>query len=392
MKRPTTLSATFVKTIKRPGRYGDGRGGHGLTLLVKPTRINNRLSKTWAQRIRIDGKETNIGLGSYPAVTLAEARRRALKNRQAIEEGRNPRGASTPTFTEAASKVIELHSTKWKPGSRSRRVWESSLQTYAHPVLGNKLVSDVTTGDIMACFAPIWHTKPETARRLLQRVAAIMKWAVAAGYRTDNPADDRIRAALGTNKTSPQHMKALHHSKVAGAIATIRATRAWPGTIYCFEFLTLCAVRSGEAGLATWDEIDLNAAIWTIPGQRTKTGKPHRVPLNTATLGILELAHSELSQRSGLIFPSKTGRTLSDSTMSKLCKENNIGCVPHGMRSSFRDWCSETGIPREVAEQALGHTVKGVEGAYARSDLLDIRRPLMQKWAEYIKPCQTARA
>ncbi len=389
MKRPSTLSATFVKTVKRPGRYGDGRGGHGLTLLVKPTKINNRLSKTWAQRIRINGKETNLGLGSYPAVTLAEARKRALQNRQAIEEGRNPRAAATPTFTEATAKVIELHSTKWRPGSRSRRIWETSLQTYTHPTLGEKLVSDITSADVMACFAPIWHTKPETARRLLQRVAAIMKWAIAAGHRTDNPADDRIRAALGTNNTQRQHFKALHHSKVSQALATIRATNAWPATIYCLEFLTLCAVRSGEARLATWNEIDLPTATWTIPGQRTKTGKPHRVPLSTTALQILDQAHRQLPNPTGLIFPSPTGRPLSDATMSKLCKENNIGCVPHGMRSSFRDWCSETRIPREIAEQALGHTVKGVEAAYARSDLLKIRQPLMQQWAEYIKPTKT---
>jgi len=210
-----------------------------------------------------------------------------------------------------------------------------------------------------------------------------MKWAIAAGHRTDNPADDRIRAALGTNNTQRQHFKALHHSKVSQALATIRATNAWKSTVLCFEFLTLCAVRSGEARLATWDEIDLAAATWTISATRTKTSQPHRVPLSTPALAVLEEARGQTGGV-GLIFPSAKGKPISNATMSKLCKENNIGCVPHGMRSSFRDWCGETGVSRELAEAALAHTVKGVEGAYARSDPLERRRELTEKCGRYL--------
>ena len=384
MKRPATLSATFVRTVRQPGRYGDGRGGHGLSLLVKPTKIEGRLSKTWAQRTRINGKYTYIGLGSYPAVTLAEARRRALRNKQTIEEAHHRRARNTPTFRQATEKVIQLHAAKWKPGGLSEQHWRSTLGTYAHPHLGNKRVDQITSADIMACLTPIWHQKPETARRVKQRIAAVMKWCIAQGFREDNPADDRITAALGSNTQRPQHMKALHHSQVSTAIRTVKATDAHWATIAAFKFLTLTATRSGEVRNATWDEIDLATATWTIPPQHTKTEKEHRVPLSTGALAVLATALPK-SGGQGLLFPSPTGRTLSNTTMSKLCKENNIGCVPHGMRSSFRDWCAETGIAREVAERALGHEIRNaVEKAYARTDLLEKRRQLMQDWSHYL--------
>ena len=385
MKRPATLSATFVRTIRQPGRYGDGRGGHGLSLLVKPTKIKGRLSKTWAQRMRINDKYTCRGLGSYPAVTLAEARRRALQNKQSIEEGRHPQTRKTPTFRQATEKVIQLHTAKWKPGGRSKEHWRATLGAYVHPLLGNTRVDQITTANIMACLTPIWHQKPETARRVKQRIAAVMKWCIAQDFREDNPADDRITAALGPNTQRPQHMKALHHSQVGTAIRTVEATDAHWATIAAFKFLTLTATRSGEVRNATWNEIDLSTAVWTIPSEHTKTGQEHRVPLTTGALAILATALPR-SGGKGLVFPSPTGRVLSNATMSKLCKENKVGCVPHGMRSSFRDWCGETGVSREVAERALGHEIRNaVEKAYARTDLLERRRQLMEEWSQYLE-------
>ena len=385
MKRPATLSATFVRTIRQPGRYGDGRGGHGLSLLVKPTKIKGRLSKTWAQRIRINGKYTNRGLGSYPAVTLAEARRRALGNKQSIEEGRQPQTREAPTFRQATERVIQLHTAKWKPGGRSAETWRATLGAYVHPLLGDTRVDQITTADIMACLTPVWHQKPETAHRVKQRISAVMKWCIAQGFREDNPADERITAALGSNTQRPQHMKALHHSQVGAAIRTVEATDAHWATIAAFKFLTLTATRSGEVRNATWNEIDLSTAVWTIPSEHTKTGLEHRVPLSTGVLAVLATALPR-SGGKGLVFPSPTGRVLSNATMSKLCKENEVGCVPHGMRSSFRDWCGETGVSREVAERALGHEIRNaVEKAYARTDLLERRRQLMEEWSRYLE-------
>lgn len=381
-KRPSTLSAAFVRTIRQPGRYGDGRGGHGLSLLVKPMK-NGRMSKTWSQRTRINGKITSLGLGSYPTVTLAQARRRALANRQVIKAGQHPRALKSPTFAEAAEKVIQHRSEQWRQGSRTPQIWASSLKKYADP-LSNIPVDKITTGQVLATLAPHWHTKPATARKVRRRIASVMKWSIGAGYRMDNPADDRVTAALCTNRRTVEHLKALHHSKVAGALATIRTTSAWKGTVCCFEFLTLTATRSGEARLATWEEIDLQQEVWTIPATRTKTGRPHRVPLSAAAMNVLGNAH-DLSDGTGLIFPSPRGKAMSDATMSKLCKENQIGCVPHGMRSSFRDWCGETGVDGEVAERALGHVIANkAEAAYARTDLLERRRTVMEAWGQYL--------
>lgn len=214
MKRPRTLTAAFVKTVRRPGRYGDGRGGFGLSLLVKPT-ANGRLSKTWCQRVRIHGRITNIGLGSYPVVTLRQARLRALENRQTIEQGLDPRDGRIPTFEQAAEKVIAIHAAGWKPGGKSEVQWRSSLAAYAHPRLGRKPIDRITTGDVMECLVPIWHTRPETARRVRQRIGAVMRWAIAQGYRADNPAGDAVTAALPNNNVRRQHHRSLPHSEVA---------------------------------------------------------------------------------------------------------------------------------------------------------------------------------
>ena len=187
MRRPKTLSAVFLRNVRQPGRYGDGRGGHGLSLLVRQRKSNHRLAKTWNQRIRIDAKERDLGLGSYPAVTLAEARKRALANRQAVEEGRDPQGPKIPTFEKAAAEVIELHSAKWRQGSKTRRLWETTLATYAFPRMGGKRVDQVTSADVLNCLSPIWNEKPETARKVRRRIAAVMKWAVARGIPARRP-------------------------------------------------------------------------------------------------------------------------------------------------------------------------------------------------------------
>lgn len=382
MDRPKTLSAAFVRTVRQPGRYGDGRGGHGLSLLVRPM-VNGRMSKTWSQRLRINGKPVNVGLGAYPVVSLREARAKALENRRAVAQGIDPRGGGVPTFADAAEKVIAIHRPSWREGARSEKIWRSSLQRYAHPSIGDKAVDEVTTADVLGILAPIWSTKHETARRLRHRISAVMKWAVAEGHRGDNPAGDAIGAALPRNSGRVVHHEALPYANVAAALEKVQISEAAPATKLCFRFLVLTACRSGQVRRARWDEIDLEAAVWTIPGDRTKKDKPHRVPLSSAALGVLTEALA-LRAPAGLVFPSPTGRPLSSEALSKLLKEHNVGAVPHGFRSSFRDWCGETGVPREVAEAALGHIVKGAEGAYARSDLLERRREIMESWGHYV--------
>ena len=384
MKRPRILSAAFVRTVNQPGRYGDGRGGYGLSLLVKP-RTNGRLSKTWSQRVRLHGRVTNIGLGAYPIVSLSEARKKALANRRTIEKGLDPRGSRVPTFSQAAEKVIAMHAAGWKPGGKSERQWRSSLGTYVYPRLGDTPVDRVATADVMACLVPIWHTRPETARRIRQRIGAVMRWAIAQGYRADNPAGDAITAALPANTGRRRHHRALPHTDVGASITIIRASAAYPTTVLAFEFLVLTACRSGEVRGALWDEIDLASATWTIPASRMKSARSHRVPLPERALQLLTEAQ-QYRDRSGLVFPSPTGREISDATLSKLLRENGIPAVPHGYRSSFRDWAAElTDTPKEICELALAHVNNDrVEAAYRRSDLFDRRRELMQHWADYL--------
>ena len=387
MKRPKTLNARFVETVNRPGRYGDGRGGHGLSLLVK-TMANGRLSKSWSQRVRIGEEVTNIGLGSFPVTTLADARNRALENRRTIEAGRDPRERNdgVPTFADAAETVIALHAETWRDRGRSEAIWRSSLRDYAMPRLGRKSVAAIRSGDVLAVLAPIWNEKRETARRVRQRIGAVMKWAVAQGYRDDNPAGDAITAALPRGGgAGRKHQRALPYADVAGAVARVRASAAHPSTVLGFEFLVLTAARSGEVRGARWEEIDEDAATWTVPGERMKSGRDHRVPLSGRALEILETARP-LSGGEGLIFPSATGRVMSDNTMSKLLRERSIEAVPHGFRSSFRQWAAErTNIPREVAELALAHVNSDrVEAAYQRSDLFERRRDLMESWSLYL--------
>ena len=325
-------------------------------------------------------------------VTLAAARNASLENARIVSDGRDPRterkSNGVPTFSEAAVAVIAIKSGSWRDGGKSAKQWGASLRDYAHPRLGAMPVSHVETADVLDVLTPIWNSKPETARRVRQRISAIMDWAVAQGHKIDNPAGDALRAVLPKNVGTRHRQRALHHSEVRGAVELVRdSERAWPLTKLCFEFMTLTAARSGEARGATWDEIALRRKVWIIPADRMKASNEHRVPLSPRAVTVLREA-AESDDGSGLVFPSPTGRSLSDSTLSKLLRELGVQAVPHGFRSSFRDWCADTGQPREIAEAALAHTVRGVEGAYFRSDLFERRRNVMEAWAEYVAESQ----
>ena len=382
MKRPKQLSATFIKTTNKPGRYGDGRGGHGLSLLVKHTK-SGRLSKTWAQRLQINGKLTNIGLGKYPVVNLKEAREKALENLRAVTQGKNPRaGNSIPTFEQAAEAVIKIYEPSWKKGARSADIWRQSLRDYILPRLGNKKVDKINSADILACLLPHWQTKNETMKRTKQRISIIMRWCVTEGYRLDDPTTS-VDAALPKANDVKKHMRSLPHSEVPEVLRKVWESNAAATTKCAFQFLVLAAARSGEVRLATWDEVNLAERVWIIPASRMKAKKEHRVPLSDTAMTVLGKAR-EFADSSGLIFPSVTGKPLSDNTLSKLLRDLKIQAVPHGFRSSFRDFCAESGVTREAAEASLAHVVGGVEGAYFRSTVFELRREVMERWAEYL--------
>ena len=269
---------------------------------------------------------------------------------------------------------------------RHARQWLSSLEQHAFPRLGRIAVREVTSADVLDALRRVWHIRPETARRLRQRISAVMEWAVAMGYRADNPCD-RIAPVLGPQQDLVKHMQALGHREVAAAIRTIQATGATEAVKLAFEFLVLTATRSGEVRGALWAEVDLAAGVWTIPATRTKSKREHRVPLSRRATEILAAARKLRGGTSALVFPSAHGGRIGETRLSRLLKVHKVAAVPHGFRSSFRDWAAEeTTHPREVIEAALAHVVTNqTEAAYARSDLFERRRRLMHEWAGYLE-------
>ena len=278
------------------------------------------------------------------------------------------------------------------------RQWRATLQQYVHPHLGDKGVDRVTTADVMAALQPIWSTKNETAQRVRRRIGAIMRWAIAQGYRSDNPAGEAVTAALPKRPRRIRHMPALPYGGVGAALAGVRVSQAWTGTKLAFELLVLTAARSGEVRLATWEEFDLAASVWTVPAARMKANREHRVPLCGRAVEVLREAARLRDvvasvEPAGLVFPTRRGKALSDMVFWKLVKQQGLAAVPHGFRSSFRDWAAErTDHPREVVEAALAHVVGNrTEAAYARSDLFERRRRLMDEWAAYLAPTRHPR-
>ena len=374
------LTPAFVRNVSQAGRYCDGQG---LYLDVRPSG-----SRGWIQRLTIRGRRTELGLGGFPLVSLKEAREKAFANRKLARDGgdllaEKRRAESTPTFADATRQVWN----QLRPGWRSpqhAQLWLSSLKRYAVPRIGKMPISEVTSADVIGILAPIWHDMPPTARKLRQRIRAVMEWAVAMGLRPDNPCD-RIGPVLGSQGGVVRHMRALPHGQVSSAIETVRASSARPVVKLAFEFLVLTATRSGEVRGAFWAEIDQDEGAWIIPARRTKAAREHRVPLCRRALEILEEARA-LDRGSPLVFPGLRRKPIATTALSELLRELKIAAVPHGFRSSFRDWAAEdTDHPREVVEAALAHVVQNkVEAAYRRTDLFDRRRRLMDDWAAYL--------
>ena len=324
-----------------------------------------------------------------PLEPLAEAREKALVNRKLARQGGDPlfekrRTQGIPTFAEAASRVLEQKQAGWRNRKHARE-WLSSLRRLAFPRIGKVPVSEVTSADVLEILTPIWHRKAETARRVRLRLRAVLEWAVAMEYRIDNPCD-RIGPVLGTQQNVVRHMRALPHREVAAAIRTVRGSTALPAAKLAFEFLVLTAARWGEVRGAEWEEIDRTGGVWTVPARRMKANRQHRVPLCGRALEILEATRRLGAGAGPLVFTYGGGKPLDDKQLRWLLRELGIAAVPHGFRSSFRDWAAEqTDHPREVIEAALAHVVRNkVEAAYARSDLFERRRVLMDDWARYL--------
>lgn len=387
LHRDKRLTAMNVRNLTKPGLHSDGNG-----LYLK---VDDTGAKRWIQRLVINGRRRDIGLGSVATVSLAEARETALENRKAARAGDDPIAAkrlakAILSFKDAAQQVHDLNKPTWRNEKHGQQ-WLNTLDTYVFPFFGSKRVDAVDSADVMNALTPIWNSHPETARRVKQRIGTVMKYAMAKGWRQDNPADAITQGLPRHDRSKVVHRKALPYDKVADAIANVHASEASTAAKLAFEFLVLTATRSGEVRGATWGEIDFDKKEWTIPDSRMKAKKAHRVPLTCRCLGILEAAKAIKQSDSDLIFPgTKKDKPLSDMTLSKLMLELKIEAVPHGFRSSFRDWAGEqTAHPREVIEFALAHVIKDkAEAAYARSDLYQKRCGLMEDWAYYLSQPQ----
>ena len=380
------LSAARVKSITKRGLHGDG----GTLYLA----VAKGGSKSWVQRVTIDGRRRDIGLGGYPYVGLAAARHKAMENRMAIAAGHNPiaekRQSSIPSFAVAARQTHAMLKPRWR-NDKHADSWMQTLERHAFPALGGLSVDRIERADVLAVLTPIWGTRPDTARRVRQRIRAVLSWAWAHGFIAENVAGEAIEGALPAMPAVKAHLRALPYRDVGAALDTVEASRASLSAKACLRFVVLTACRSGEARLAKWDEIHFETREWRIPGSRMKAGIEHRVPLSDAALAVLERARS-LRDESDLIFPSpaRPRSPMSDMTLTKVLRNTGLAdrATVHGFRSSFRDWAAEqTDTPHAAMELSLAHTVgTAVEQAYARSDLLARRRKLMQQWAVFLSP------
>lgn len=374
------LTAAKLKTlINQPGRHSDG---DGLILFVRAPG-----QASWVARVQHNGKRRDYGLGSAKLFSLAEARDRAWEVRRALVDGRDPRTLweqplpMLRTFKEAAEDFITLLGAK-ELGEKRLNQGKSQLKRYAYPALGSLQVQTLDAERIAECLRPIWKAKPETARQVRSLIERVLRFARPDGPQFAGTLGPAISDRLGKQPAKGNH-KALPYQELPAFMAKLQEKSSM-GAL-ALRMKILCASRSGEIRGATWDEIDLDRAVWTIPGERMKAGRPHRVPLTPEALAILSQASELRRAGSSLIFPGIKGDVMSDMTLTKVLRDMDMACTAHGFRSTFRDWVAEqTSTPEEVAEAALAHKEKNaVVAAYKRTDFFDRRRELMNVWARF---------
>lgn len=392
-RKAKELGPLAVQRLTAPGMHAVG-GVAGLYLQVLPSG-----GRSWVLRLSVGSRRREMGLGGFPDVTLAGARDAARRARESVEAGQDPiderrarksalRAASAKavTFKEAATAYIAAHSPSWR-NPKHRQQWENTLDTYAYPKIGSLLVRDIETAHVLEVLEPIWTVRTETASRLRGRIERVLGWATVRGYRQGlNPA--RWRDHLSQQLPAPgrisrtRHHAALPADEVGAFMARLRKADGMGAR--ALEFVILTAARSGEVRGARWPEIDLAGRVWTVPAERMKAGKEHRVPLSDAAIALLK----GLPRVAGtdLVFAAVRGGPLSDMTLTAVLRRMEVPATAHGFRSTFRDWAAErTNYPRDVAEMALAHAIGDkVEAAYRRGDLFGKRQRLMSDWARFL--------
>lgn len=391
-RKAKDLSALEVNRLTIPGHHAIG-GVSGLYLYV-----NNSGARAWVLRTMVGSKRRHMGLGGFPDVTLAQAREKARKARDEIAQGVDPiaqrkaatnqlqaQQATEKTFRQASEGYLAAHGDTWR-NPKHRAQWAATLETYAFPVMGDLLVKDVVQEHVLSALEPIWKTKNETASRLRGRIESVLDWATVRKYRSgDNPA--RWKGHLDMLLPAPSKVKKVEHHRALpmdDMPKFMSLLREREGTAArALEFTILCAARSGEVRGAKWSELDIEEAVWTVPAERMKAGKQHRVPLSESAIRIL--SSQPRYEGNELVFPAPRGGQLSDMSMTAVMRRMEVDAVPHGFRSTFRDWARErTSFPRDLAEQALAHVLDNkVEAAYRRGDALDKRREMMEAWDSF---------
>lgn len=388
------LNAVRMRKPFKPGMHGDGAG---LYLQVRGPE-----NRSWLYRFKLHGKPHLMGLGTVDDVSLAEARDAAAAARKLVRQGINPieqrrtarqEGAAQAglTFAQVADAYIAAHEPSWR-NAKHRQQWRNTLDTYAVPILGKLPVAQVSVGEVMRVLEPLWREKTETASRLRGRIESVLDYATARGWRSgENPArwrghlDNLLPARSKVAKI--EHHSALPWREIGAFMATLGQEDGVSALALRFAILT--GARTGEVIGARWSEIDIQAAAWTVPAERMKAARQHRVPLSDAAANVLEeVAKLHAKPKSdGFVFPGgKAGKPLSSMALLMLLRRMARGdLTAHGFRSTFRDWCAEaTNYPREVAEAALAHTLRDkTEAAYQRGDLMEKRRRLMTEWATF---------
>lgn len=388
------LTAVEVKRLTVPGLHAIGTVA-GLRMRVKASG-----ARSWVLRTVIGTRRAEIGLGGYPTVTLAQAIDEARVALQKIRAGTDPaaerrarRHTVSWTFKRCAEAYVAAHRPSWRSAKHAAQ-WESTLETYVYPKFGHKHIRDVNKGDVLAAIEPDWSTKTETMVRVRNRVELVLAWAMQREYRPDGPNPARWRGNLDATLPRPSKVNQREHFEalaIDDMYAFMKRLRAAAGmSAMALEFAILTASRTGAVRAATWNEIDLQAKVWTISADKMKAGRSHRVPLSERALQLLaalpRAARDADDDEPELLFPGAKGKPLSDMSLTAVMRRMGLSAVPHGFRSTFSDWCAErTSTPAEVREMALAHAIGDkTEEAYRRGDLFEKRRHLMGQWATFI--------
>ena len=389
---PINRLSQLEVTNAKVGMHSDGGG---LYLQVTRTQAGP-LNRSWLFRYSVGGRERQMGLGALTEVKLADARQKAAQCRQQRLDGIDPIEARSNARRSAEASCVTFrrafeifYAVKRESLSNPKHAkqWRSTLDTYVFPSIGDRAVAEIEAREILDLLTPIWFAKPETARRVLQRMETVFKSAILRGYRQRVSPCVGVKEELGTRHQKVLNYRALPYQRIPAFLADLRISNSQPATRLAFEWLVLTATRSGETRLACWSEIDEPSRLWTIPAERMKAKRPHIVPLSSRCLEILKHARA-MYPCSDLVFPgTKIGSALSDMTFTKVLRDIGYSeqATPHGMRSAFKDWCAEVAkVTDEVSEAALAHKIRQkVRAAYLRTVFLDERKKLMASWAEY---------